>query len=331
MPGLRGTRNHGRNAPGQPFVAARKTSVKIPTGMGVQISNPDKPLWPHAGDGVPVTKLDLWHYYEAVGDWMLEHIRGRPCSFIRAPDGIAGPTFFQRHPIRSTSSLVTRVKVRHDSRPYLQIDQFEAFAALAQCAAVELHPWNCAPGKPEVPGRLVFDLDPGPGVAFDDIVGSAVELRERLKHLGLIGFCKTTGGRGLHVVTPLARRKFRSLKWPQAKAFAKEVCRQMAADSPNRYVLTMAKSKRVGRIFLDYLRNDRMATAVAPLSPRARDGATVSMPLSWSQVRPGLEPRQFTIRTVPALIASGRAWRGYGDAARPLSPAAKRLSAAAAS
>jgi len=189
---------------------------------------------------------------------------------------------------------------------------------------LELHPWNCFPGKPDVPGRLVLDLDPGPGVSFDDIVRAALELRERLSRLGLIAFCKTTGGKGLHVVTPLAQRKPRPLKWPEAKAFAKDVCRQMAADSPSRYVLNMAKNKRVGRIFLDYLRNDRVATAVAPLSPRARDGATVSMPLLWKQVRAGLDPMTFTIRTAPALLASSKAWREYREAERPLARAVKR-------
>lgn len=281
-------------------------------------------MWPSAGGGAPVTKLDLLRYYESVGAWMLEHIRGRPCSFIRAPDGIEGPRFFQRHPMRGTSKLLTLVRIQRDPKPYLQVDRLDAFAALAQSAVLELHPWNCAPGKPEVPGRLVFDLDPGPGVSFDDIVRAALELRERLESLGMIAFCKTTGGKGLHVVTPLARRMPRPLKWPEAKAFAKDVCRQMAADSPSRYVLIMSKNKRVGRIFLDYLRNDRMATAVAPLSPRARDGATVSMPLPWKDVRAGLDPRTFTIRTAPALLASSKAWREYREAGRPLAPAAKR-------
>lgn len=292
--------------------------------MGMQISNPHKAMWPSAGAGAPVTKLDLLRYYESVGEWMLEHIKGRPCSFIRAPDGIEGPRFFQRHPMRGTSNLLTRVRIARDPKPYLQVDRLEAFAALAQSAVLELHPWNCFPGKPDVPGRLVLDLDPGPGVSFDDIVRAALELRERLSRLGLIAFCKTTGGKGLHVVTPLAQRKPRPLKWPEAKAFAKDVCRQMAADSPSRYVLNMAKNKRVGRIFLDYLRNDRMATAVAPVSPRARDGATVSMPLLWKQLRAGLDPMTFTIRTAPALLASSKAWREYREAERPLARAVKR-------
>jgi bifunctional non-homologous end joining protein LigD len=150
-------------------------------------------------------------------------------------------------------------------------------------------------------------------------------MRERLEALGLVSFCKTTGGKGLHVVTPLSFSKRRNLTWPEAKAFAHEVCVRMAHDSPQRYVVNMAKRLRGGRIFLDYLRNDRMATAVAPLSPRARAGATVSMPLTWAQVKADLDPTRFTIRTVPNLIRKSRAWADYCDAERPLEEAIKRL------
>jgi bifunctional non-homologous end joining protein LigD len=143
---------------------------------------------------------------------------------------------------------------------------------------------------------------------------------------GLVPFCKTTGGKGLHVVTPLAAARPARLGWPEAKAFARDVCAQMAAESPDRYLLTMSKQARVGRIFLDYLRNDRMSTAVAPLSPRAREGATVSMPLSWSQVRKGLDPKRFTLRRAAAQIAKSDAWKEYFEAARALPRRIKRRS-----
>jgi bifunctional non-homologous end joining protein LigD len=319
--------NRKHRSPSPTAIPQRLVTVRAigDSVLGVIISKRAKELWPQTADTAAVTKIQLAEYLASVGPWMIAHLCGRPCSLIRAPDGIRWQSFFQRHTVAGASDHVFSVKVLGDHEPYLVLNDVESLVAMGQLAALEFHPWNCAPDQPTVPGRLVFDLDPAPDVAFGPVIEAAKELRERLTSVGLVAFCKTTGGKGLHVVAPLEHTAKDTLDWDRAKMFAETVCAQMADDSPSRYLTNMSKKLRTGRIYLDYLRNDRIATAVAPLSPRARPRAPVSMPLNWNQVRAGLDPQRFTIWTAAKSLNASKAWCEYGSSAQPLRSAIEKL------
>jgi bifunctional non-homologous end joining protein LigD len=299
-------------------MAARRSTSNNEV-LGVAISHPEKELWPKSKTGAAVTKLALARYYEAVAARMLPHIAERPISIVRTPDGIRGPRFFQRHAAEGSGALA--IKIKGEAKPFLSVESAKTLVALAQLGAVEIHPWGSAKGDPERPGRIVFDLDPAPELLFARVIDAAKEVRDRLTALGLVPFVKTTGGKGLHVVIAVAG----STSWSEAKTFAKAVALAMERDSPDRYTTTLAKSARGGKIFIDIQRNDRMASAVAPWSPRARDGAPISVPLKWSQIKHGLDPSRFTIATSTPLLRKADPWLALAKSARAIAPAMKKL------
>ncbi|MGH7019175.1 MAG: DNA ligase D [Brevundimonas sp.] len=291
---------------------------------GVAISHPDKVLWPGVDGRPPITKGDLVRYYEAAADRLLPHLMQRPVSIIRAPDGIAGETFFQRHAMAGHSPRLQLIDV-HERKPYVAVVDVGGLVAVGQSGGLELHPWGCKPGDPETPDQITFDLDPDEGLDFDDVIAAANLLKPRLETLGLTPFVKTTGGKGLHVVVPIKADARSRIDWDAAKAFAKGVSEAMKVDHPDRFTTTLAKKARGGKIFLDYLRNGRSATAVAPWSPRARPGAGIALPLSWDQVKPGLDPKAFNLWTAADLLQTPDPWVDFRDSAASLKPALRKL------
>jgi bifunctional non-homologous end joining protein LigD len=298
---------------------------KGPAVLGITITNPDKVLWPATADSKAVTKLDLARYYEAFAERILLHIANRPISIVRAPDGIGGEQFFQRHKLMGTAVPMLALKVRSEKQPYLGIADAKALVALAQAGVLEIHPWGSKPGDPDTPEIIIFDLDPAEGLPFDRVVQSAKDLKARLEALGFTPFVKTTGGKGLHVVIAVKGSAKKPLTWPDAKTFARAIALQLEREEPDRYTSTVAKKARTGKIFVDYLRNDRTSTGVAPWSPRARPRATIAVPLAWSLLKAGLDPQAFTIPSSRALLKRADPWKGLAASAAPLEPAMKKV------
>ena len=281
------------------------------TIAGVRLTHPAKVLYPEQG----ITKQDLADYYLDVADRMLPHIAGRPLTLVRCPAGRQKKCFYQRHAGSGVPGELGEVKIAGFDEPYLFVKDARGLIALVQMGVLEIHPWGARVDRPDRPDRIVFDLDPGDGLAFGDVAAAAQEVRARLERLGLVGFAKTTGGKGMHVVVPIARRH----GWPEVKAFAKATAEAMAADAPDRYLTRIAKAERRGRIFIDYLRNDPTATAVGPYSTRARPGAPVATPLAWDEVSPALDPAPFTIAGVPRRLAgTPDPWAEIGKLAQAL-------------
>ncbi len=260
----------------------------------VKLTHPDRILWPDVG----VTKQGLADFYAEIWDWIAPHVTGRLLSLVRCPEGTAGSCFFQKHAWKGLSDAVEQVTLPGDDEEQLAISDLDGLIALVQAGVLEIHPWGSRVADVERPDMLTFDLDPGEGVDWDGVVAGALAVRDRLGEDGLESFVKTSGGKGLHVVVPLAP----SADWDTAKDYCRSIAEALAAASPDRYTAALAKKARGGRIFIDYLRNGRGATAVSAYSTRARAGAPVATPVGWDELGPTLRPDLFRIGNLPARL-----------------------------
>nr|WP_155096559.1 DNA ligase D [Paracoccus aestuariivivens] len=297
----------------EPQQIMRETPA-APQRRTVKLTHPERVYWPDTG----ITKEALADYYAAIWPRIAPFITGRPLALLRCPEGITGQKFFQKHVWKGMGPQITPLTdPKHKSgEPLIGIHDLDGLIALVQAATLEIHPWGASIADWEGPDMIVMDLDPGEGVAWSEVIAAAREVRERLEAAGLAAFVKTSGGKGLHVVSPLAPKA----DWRAAKAFSKSMAEAMARDTPDRYVATITKSKRRGRILIDYLRNQRGATAVAAYSTRAREGAPVATPLEWEELGPEIGPAHLTLANLLQRIASQERdpWHGFRAASVPL-------------
>ncbi|MEW6250386.1 MAG: DNA ligase D [Planctomycetota bacterium] len=283
-----------------------RRSGEVALVAGVRITNPEKVLYPER----EVTKRGLAQYYEQIADHILPHIVNRPITIVRCPEGWQSDCFYQKHQTEMLGTAIRGVTIRdkEGEGAFIVIDDLRGLITLVQFGALEIHPWGARADDVEHPDRMTFDLDPGPGVEWPTVVAAARRVRDRLSELGLESFVKTSGGKGLHVVAPLSRRP----EWGELREFTEGVARGLAREEPERYVANMAKARRTGRIYIDYLRNNRAAHAVAAYSTRAREGAPVSAPLEWSELKPRVTADAFNVTNMPRRLArKGDPWAEY--------------------
>jgi bifunctional non-homologous end joining protein LigD len=275
---------------------------------GVRITHPDRELFAASDRGPAVSKAALARYMADVAPRLLPHIAERPVSLLRCPQGHDGPCFFQKHWTTTPPPGVEPVEVREESgerAPYLIVRNVTGLVSLVQHGVIEVHPWGAVASAIDQPDRAIFDLDPAPDVAFTRVAATAERLRGLLRQCGLTSWLKSTGGKGLHVVVPLAP----TAGWADLHDFVRLTTAQLLLGDPDGLVDTASKAARTGKIFVDYLRNGRGATAVAPWSPRARPGAPIAVPLSWRDL-PSMAQADV------AHVAHVAAWR----AAHPRNP-----------
>ena len=287
---------------------------------GVRVTSPDKVLWAEQD----VTKRELVEYYAAVEEAVLPRLVDRPLTLVRCPSGAESKCFYQKHANESMPDLIPRVPIRETEKSelYMYVDGLPSLVALVQLGVLEFHIWGSRRDRLERPDRLVFDLDPDEDLPFGRVATAALQLRDLLGELGLVSWPKSTGGKGLHVVVPITRRS----GWEEARDFTKAVAELMVSADPDRFTAKMSKSRRTGRIFVDYLRNARNATAIADYSTRARPGAPVAVPLGWDEVNPrAKKPPVLTIRDVPERLAEQAEdpWQGFDEVRQSITVAMK--------
>jgi bifunctional non-homologous end joining protein LigD len=274
----------------------------------VSLIHPERVLYPEEG----ITKLDLARYYEAVAEWIVPDVAGRPLTLVRCPNGL-GSCFYMKHTRTwHPPAVIRQVRIREQKKvgDYAVVDTIAGIVALAQMNILEIHTWNTRVDHLEMPDRIIIDLDPGPEVRWKEVVATAHLVRDVLKTLGLASFAKTTGGKGVHVVAPFVPQH----DWDTCLAFARGVAETIAREHPQRYSTSLAKAGREDKILLDYLRNNRGSTAVAAFSTRARPGCPVAVPIAWDELTPRLKPDRFDLRTVRERLRrlKNDPWREYG-------------------
>jgi len=282
----------------EPAMFKRKRSSSLAVVAGVSVSHPDKILYPDQG----VTKRALAEFYATIADFILPHVVHRPLTLLRCPDGREGECFYQKHLRESIPAALRAIPIRekNTTMDYVVIDDIKGVIALVQLGVLEIHPWGSSETNIEKPDTLTFDLDPGPGVKWPEVIEAAKLLRRRLEELGLISFVKTSGGKGLHLVVPIQRRS----GWEEVSAFARAVALDLVRRRPDRYTAEMRKVKRKGKIFIDYLRNNRGATTVAAYSTRSWAGAPVSTPIRWDELTRRMTPDRYRIDNLPRRLAA---------------------------
>jgi bifunctional non-homologous end joining protein LigD len=290
-----GTRRREPSAPTQRSRArpAAKTRTESEEIAGIVLTHPDRVLFPEQGQ----RKRDLAAYYVSIADWMLPHVAGRPLSLVRCPEGQQKTCFFQKHISDLVPEALGRVQVREESGEigyYPVINDLAGLISLVQMGVLEIHCWGSRADTIERPDRLVFDLDPAEDVTIDRVGELAQFIRSRLREFDLESWVKTTGGKGLHVVVPVLPTR----EWSEVYQFSWEFAQACTAELPESLTTNPRKAARKGKIFLDYLRNGRGATAIAPYSTRARSGATVATPLRWNELGDNLRPGSLTLRTM---------------------------------